>query len=202
VRRRRGLVVSLVLVVVGGTGLLLAASRTWWTVTVHSAGLPATTQTLTGRQAAPATVGLGVLGLAAAAGVLATAGWWRRLIDGIVLVAGTAAAVSAWSLLAASGWQRAIGWEAASGSVVALRSAWPLIAMGAGVVMAVGGGLGIGYGHHWPGWSARYDGGGAAAATPTPASSASAPHELWDALDRGEDPTASPDVAAAPDLPE
>jgi len=199
---RRGLVLSLVLVAGGATAVLLAAGRPWWTVTVHAARLPTTTDTVTGSVAAPATIGLGVLGLAAVAAVLATRGGWRQAVGVVVALAGLAAVASAWSGRGVAGSHHVASTAGAGGvSLVAVRSAWPWLALLGALGMVVGGALVVAFGARWPGWSGRYDAPGPAADAPG-ATTAAAPHELWDALDRGEDPTASPDVAVAPDLPE
>jgi uncharacterized membrane protein (TIGR02234 family) len=197
---RRGLVVSLALIGLGAATLLMVASRTWWTVSVTTAGSPTTRVVVVGRHAASAATGLGLLGLAALAGVLATRGLWRRLVGAVVALAGLAAIWSVWVGGGDRGWRTYATRATSDGvHVVAARAAWPWVALAAAVLMTIGGLLVAVVGHRWPGWSGRYD--GAAPPQPTPAATA-APHELWDALDRGEDPTASPDVAPSADLPE
>lgn len=216
---------SLVLIVTGAGVLLVTAGTRWWTVTVHRGGFPSVTHIVTGRSGAPATVGLGLLGLAAAAGILATAGLWRRAVGVVVLLAGVGATWATVVMMRPSAWMHAIGWDSGSDglTVVAVRSAWPWVALAAALSMTAGGIAVATFGGRWPGWSGRYDVGttpaapvtapmttpeaGAAAAPeagPVAAAGAEAPapHEIWDALDRGEDPTASPDVTQRPDLPE
>ncbi len=197
---RRGLVVSLLLIGLAAAALLMVGSRTWWTVTVTAPGAPTTAVAVTGRHAASAATGLGLLGLAAVAGVLATRGLWRRLVGAVVALAGLGAIWSVSVGAGERGWRADVTRSTSDGvHLVATRSAWPWTALAAAVVMAAGGLVVVAFGHRWPGWSGRYEAG----AAPRPAAdSQAAPHELWDALDRGEDPTASPDVAPSTDLPE
>jgi uncharacterized membrane protein (TIGR02234 family) len=197
---RRGLVAALVLIALGAATLLMVASRTWWKVTVATPGAPTTTEVVAGSHAASAAVGFGLLGLAAVAGVLATRGVWRRLVGVIVALAGLAAAWSVWLGRGDGGWRGALNHSTPTGGqIVAVRAAWPWVALGAAVALTAGGVLVAAFGHRWPGWSGRYD---ADRQGPAVREQRAAPHEMWDALDRGEDPTASPDVAPGADLPE
>jgi uncharacterized membrane protein (TIGR02234 family) len=201
VSRRGGYVTALLLIAIGAAVLLLSTMRPWWTVTVTSAGTPATTEVVDGRHAASATVGLAVLGLAGIAGVLATKGLWRRLVGAIVALAGLAAALAAQSATGKGGWQGAVSVSASPTiTLTATHSAWPYVALAAAVLMLIGGALVAAFGGRWPGWSSRYD--APSAASGTTAATEPTAHDLWDALDRGEDPTASPDVPPRRDLPE
>jgi uncharacterized membrane protein (TIGR02234 family) len=195
---RRGYVTALLLIAVGAALLLLGSTRPWWTVVATAAGTPSTTEVVDGRHAAPATVGLAVLGLAGIAGILATKGLWRRTIGGIVALAGLAAALSAQSATGSAGWHDVVTVTAgASLTLTATHSVWPWVAVLAAALMCVGGALVAAFGGRWPGWSSRYDAPSAQRETREPTA-----HDLWDALDRGEDPTASPGVSPPADLPE
>jgi uncharacterized membrane protein (TIGR02234 family) len=195
---RRGYVTAQLLIALGAALLLLAATRPWWTVVATAAGTPATTEVVDGRHAAPATVGLAVLGLAGIAGILATKGLWRRLIGAIVALAGLAATLSAQSATGSAGWHDAVTVTASpSVTLTATHSAWPWVAVLAAALMFVGGALVAAFGGRWPGWSSRYEAPSAARAPREPTA-----HDLWDALDRGEDPTARPGVPPPDDLPE
>ncbi|NUP60893.1 MAG: Trp biosynthesis-associated membrane protein, partial [Nonomuraea sp.] len=69
--------------------------------------------------------------------------------------------------------------------------AWPVVA-GLGAVLLLAGGVFAALrGRGWAGMSARYDRGGAGEA---PSRRVHEDRELWDALDRGDDPTESADV--------
>jgi uncharacterized membrane protein (TIGR02234 family) len=80
------------------------------------------------------------------------------------------------------------------------HSAWPWLAALGGVLVVAAGVLTVLRGAAWPGMSARYDApaGKRSAAGPRRAAAAASapagqptPADLWKALDRGEDPTAS-----------
>ncbi|WP_341770900.1 Trp biosynthesis-associated membrane protein [Actinocrispum wychmicini] len=110
-------------------------------------------------------VPLALLALAGIAGVLATSGWARRVVGGVVVLAGVAA-----------------GWAGLDGGlghglwarVVALLAALALVV--AGVVL-------VRSGHRMPRLGARYQTPAAARANETPEK------ELWRALSEGQDPT-------------
>jgi uncharacterized membrane protein (TIGR02234 family) len=82
-------------------------------------------------------------------------------------------------------------------------TAWPWAAMAGGLLLLLAGLLALRYGSRWPAMSSRYDRpprlrGGAPAASGGPAAGRKRapvdpdrPESLWQALDRGEDPTAT-----------
>jgi hypothetical protein len=124
-------------------------------------------------------VGLLVLG----AGLLLLAGWLAPRPPGataLALVAGAGAA----AVLAAQGWtRRLVGGllTVLGGAAVALgvtTPSWPATA--GGLLVVVGGGWVVWRGPRWTRMSARYD---------RQTAVTDSPHALWDALDRGEDPT-------------
>jgi hypothetical protein len=69
------------------------------------------------------------------------------------------------------------------GEVAVHVSAWWILSLAGGVLLAAAGLLTIARGRRWPGMSARYDRPGAAPPT------GDDPASLWKALDRGDDPT-------------
>jgi len=108
-----------------------------------------------------ATRGAGLFALAAIGGVVATRHIGRRLVGVGILLVGALAV-------------------AGHTSSMAIVGGLLLVAVGVVVIVA---------GPAWPGMSARYD---AADSRPTTATAGpERPHDLWDALDRGEDPTAN-----------
>ena len=203
---RRGLTVAVLLVVTGAVVVLMAATRTFWTMHVPSAAVAGAFVFIAvpGTQAAPATTALGVLGLAAAALMLAASGRWRQAVGGLVLLAGVLGAVAA--LRSGHGAYAYVqAHPAAGGATTGIggdRTGWPFVAAFGAALMALGGGLALLRGRSWPGWSNRYDRGAAATASPAADRRDQTAHELWDALDRGEDPTAGPGAPTGPDLPE
>jgi hypothetical protein len=120
--------------------------------------------TRTGLQLEPGLRPLALVGLAATLALLATRRWGRVVVG--VAVAGCGAAINALALPHGPG-------------------TWPLLAALGGLLLLAAGALTTARGHHWAGLSAAYR---------TPAARAvEAPvtdKGVWDALDRGEDPTA------------
>ncbi|HEU4676714.1 MAG TPA: Trp biosynthesis-associated membrane protein [Motilibacteraceae bacterium] len=188
-------VVALVALVLGGALLLGAAGRTWATVRSRPApGLPAVVDRVTGATLAPGVTAVGLLALAAVAGLLAVRGLARQLVGLVVLAAGVAAL--AYAVAGARATPRADGTvEAVS------HGPWPWVAALGGALVAVAGALAVLHGRRWSALSSRYErsAGGAGGSAQQPAESGPQHRppegrppggkELWDALDRGEDPT-------------
>jgi hypothetical protein len=149
---------------------ILAASRVWSEVLTHRVDpLPPMTTRRTGSSFAPWLSPLGVVGLASAGALLATRGPARRVVGVLMAVVGAAIAVAALLPLG-------------SGA----RPLWPVVAAVAGAVVVAAGVATVGAAGSWPAMGARYDRPG----QPPPAERKSATQaEMWDALDRGEDPT-------------
>jgi uncharacterized membrane protein (TIGR02234 family) len=80
------------------------------------------------------------------------------------------------------------GFGVAGGAVAHLAAGWPLATVLGGLLVAAAGGLTLARGRDWPGMGARYDrpSGSARPGSARPETEAA----LWDALDRGDDPTA------------
>jgi hypothetical protein len=155
--------------------LLLASGRTWVQVAAVPGRLEAA-RSETGTALAPGLPALALVGLAGVVAVLATRGRLRMAV-GVLLVLDGLGAVA----LAAN--------AAPSGSDV---SGWRTVALVSAALVAVCGGVVAVRGRRWPAMSSRYD----APGTPTDAPPAAPPAEgpaadraLWDAIERGEDPT-------------
>ncbi len=165
---RRGLTVTVLLCAAASALVLLAASRVWGEVTtVRPAPLPPTVSRRTGASFAPWLPALGVVGLAGAGALVATRGAVRTVVGCVLTACGLGAVVVALTPLG-----RGAG------------ALWPVISVAAGLVVAATGVAAIRWGRTWPAMGARFER-PAAPAERKPASQA----ELWDALDRGEDPT-------------
>ncbi|GGM43551.1 Trp biosynthesis-associated membrane protein [Dactylosporangium sucinum] len=170
---RRGLTVVALACGAAAAVVLLAATRGWQeVVTERVAPLPPATTHRTGTDLAPWLPALGAVALAGAGALLATRGAARLVVGGLLSVAGAGIAAAALLTLG-------------DGVTVA----WPVLSALAGIVVAAAGVATVRSGRTWPAMGARYerpkrpdapDG-----APRRPASQA----ELWDALDRGEDPT-------------
>jgi uncharacterized membrane protein (TIGR02234 family) len=185
-----------VLLCLAGAGLgFFAATRTW---AVELAGRPAPLPSVriaqTGAVLLPWLSPLAVVGLAGAGAVLATRGAGRRLVGGLLLLVGLG--------VAGGGAYGLLGLARGAAS-----PAWPVLCVVGGLLAASAGALTAVRGHSWPAMGARYERGatapGATAGRGRDAVSAPIPAgtdgrvegrrttEAWDALDRGEDPTAS-----------
>jgi uncharacterized membrane protein (TIGR02234 family) len=167
--------------------VLLAVGRPWVRAATDGGALVnAVRIDLPGRTLRPGVAALGLLALAAAVAVLATRGAVRALVGAVVAAAGIGIAVLSADVLRDSARAAATTDEvrrtAGVGAVDA--TAWPAIAAVAGGCVAL---CGIGVllrGRRWPGMSARYD-----APQTRRVRTAEPETEMWEALDRGDDPT-------------
>ena len=190
---RRGLSVAVALLLAGGALALLATSQTWLTATVRRAPpLPDVVADLHGGTVQPPAVGIGVVALAAAVAVLASAGLARRLVGAVVAVLGIALV-----------WRSASGLHTSNARVLDLVTQhragavldradlhvhqvllWPVLSIVGGVLVLAAGVLTAATGQRWAGLSSRYEapvrrepGAGATPPTapaPSPASAVSA----------------------------
>ncbi|MFF0230860.1 Trp biosynthesis-associated membrane protein [Micromonospora sp. NPDC005254] len=174
------------LLCLAGAGLALWAATRGWSVelTARPAPLPPVREARSGAALLPWLPALALVTLAGGGAVLATRGWVRRLLGVLLGVLGLAVA-------AGGGY----GLVADLDGVVSRQ--WPALCLLGGLLAAVGGGWTALRGDVWPAMGARYE-------RPTWTVTESAPTtvappgrmagrrttEAWDALDRGEDPTA------------
>lgn len=203
--RERGAVLAGL--VLGGALLLGSAGRTWAVVRTRPApGLPLVVDRVSGASLAPVVTAAGLLALAGVAGLLAVRGLARQLVGLLVLVAGVLALGYAVAGARAT--------PATDGTVESVsHGPWPWVAALGGALVAGAGVLAVLRGRRWPAMSARYErpaGEGSAGSSgpsqpgeqssgqPSSGQPSSGQHspgadargkELWDALDRGEDPT-------------
>ncbi|MEO3812876.1 Trp biosynthesis-associated membrane protein [Sphaerisporangium sp. B11E5] len=186
-------------VVAGAAGAgvaLIAGGRTWATAQFFGApGVRAAPVEVAGNDLVPALGPLALAAFAAVVAVLATRGVWRSVVGAVVALCGAALAVSA--LRGASAGQvvavarERVTLAAGEQVTVATTWLWPALAALGGAALAGAGVVAVLRGRRWPGMSTRYDRpvGGTGDGPRTP-------HEgdrgLWEALDRGEDPTDDP----------
>ena len=163
----RGRALAVVACVAGAGLALLAAGRTWQQVTVvRPAPRPPLHEARTGVDLLPWLSALGWVALAGAGALLATRGLVRAAVGVLLLLSGFGLAVGALSRLG-----------------VGASPGWPLVTAAGGLVVAGAGALTVARGRDWPGMAARYD-------RPTrPSGAPQGEAQIWDALDRGEDPT-------------
>src|SRR5690606_872418 len=172
-RGRSGLAAAALLCAASAALVLLAAGRTWAVrVEDRLAPLPDARTALTGGDLVAWLPSLGWAALAAAAALPAVRGHARRGLGGLLVVAGAAMVLAA----------GVAGWRTGG------APGWPALGSVGAVAGAVAGGLALTRGGDWPAMGARYE--RRAAARPrADATPAGREHLLWEALDRGEDPT-------------
>lgn len=177
-------VVALLLV---AAGLLWGSSRLDWLHPTYDTPLRGRVVVeVTGAAWQPALVPLAVLALAGMAAALATAGVARRLVGGLLAVAGV------WAVVLAAG-AGLLGPPAVAGLpdapaggrlvAVAVLPSGPLLAGPAGLALALAGGLLVLREAALPRLGARYSAPGQRRRTRSP------DRGMWDALDAGLDPT-------------
>jgi hypothetical protein len=155
----------------GGGLALFAATRVWAVEIEQRPGLSDLRTEQTGADVQPWLIGLAVVALAGTGALLATRGVARRVLG--VLLALTGTGVVAGAALARAGVD-----PGTAGPV------WPLACACGGVAVLAGGVLAARHGHLWSAMSARYE------RRPAAPVEVETGRDLWDALDRGEDPTA------------
>ncbi|MEU0548089.1 Trp biosynthesis-associated membrane protein [Micromonospora sp. NPDC005979] len=175
-----------VLLCLAGAGLALWMATRGWSVelTARPAPLPPVREARSGAALLPWLPALAVVAVAGGGAVLATRGRVRRLLG--VLLGALGLAVSAGA---------GYGLVADLDGVVSRQ--WPALCLVGGLLVAVAGGWTAVRGGGWPAMGARYErptrtvteSRPTTAATPGPMAGRRTT-EAWDALDRGEDPTA------------
>ena len=198
-RGRRGLTTAVLLCLAGAFVVLVSAGRVWTSVEIGAGPLAdARTESRTGTDLVPGLPALGLLGLAGVVALAATRRTGRTLV-GLVLLAAGAGVVAA-ALTADIGLvSEPLAGE--TGDVtVETRTVWSTLTAAGGLLLLVAGVLTVVRGRSWPALGQRYE-------APAAASTAAAPQEpteqltekgLWEALDRGEDPTANLGSLAGP----
>ncbi|MEH1099332.1 Trp biosynthesis-associated membrane protein [Micromonospora sp. CPCC 205561] len=174
-----------VLLCVAGAGLALWASTRTWAVelTARPTPLPPVRDARTGAGLLPWLPALALVGLAGGGAVLATRDRARRLLGGLLCGLGAAVALGG-----------GYGLVAAFDGTVSRH--WPALCLLGGVLAGVGGLLTALRGRGWPAMGARYERrppeGDARPVPPGEGGRVTGRQttEAWDALDRGEDPTA------------
>ncbi|MGC4853006.1 Trp biosynthesis-associated membrane protein [Micromonospora sp. DT4] len=182
---RRELTYAMLLCLAGAGLALWAATRGWSVeVTARPAPLPPVRAARSGAALLPWLPALALVALAGGGAVLATRGRVRRLLGVLLGALGLAVAAGA-----------AYGLVADLGGVASRQ--WPALCLVGGLLVAVGGGWTALRGGGWPAMGARYER-PTRTVTESKPTTAVAPGpmagrrttEAWDALDRGEDPTA------------
>jgi uncharacterized membrane protein (TIGR02234 family) len=175
-----------VLLTAFGCVLVLAAAGQAWVGGVRGAGTTGAVAP-TGGDLSPVLTPLALAGLAGVVAVLAAKGIGRRLIGALLALCGAGAGLGTW--FAAGGdtvpaWLREHNVMHGTGPIAwHTVAAWPVVAGLGAVLMAAGGVVAVVRGGRWAGMSDRY------ARKPAGSPEVTDDRALWDALDRGDDPT-------------
>ena len=198
--RREPLLAGL-LCLVGAFLVLVAAGRVWVVLDlVQTPLLPPQGLAVTGGDLLPGLSALGLAGLAGVLALAATRGRGRLLVGAVLLAVGGSVAALVLRL-ALDGLARAArrtefvrgaGGDIASTST----SPWPWVCLLGGLLLAMAGLLVAVRGRRWAALGRRYE---APVAQPAPQPDAPvADRDLWEALDRGDDPTQADPEAGRP----
>ena len=184
---RRGLTTAVLLCLAGAFVVLVAAGRVWTSLEVPATPLAdARTDSYVGTRIVPGLSALGLLGLAGVVALAATRRTGRTLV-GLVLLATGGGVLSA-----VVGALRTIAAEelpVQSTDASAQLTAWPAVTAVGGLLLLAAGLLTAVRGRSWPALGQRYE--PPAGTAPTAPAEQLTEKGLWEALDRGEDPTAS-----------
>lgn len=187
-----------------GAGLILASDGRGWASATVTAPIRLSVQT-SGSNLTSLPYALGLAGLAGAVALFAVRRIGRYLVGAVLLGAGIGTVVAVATNLGrldstqlARTAEQTLGASAAQLGPVS-NTAWPYVTVAGGVLVALSGVLTLVRGRSWAGLSSRYDRNTRTTSTPatsTVAASDPTPEaeptsrELWDALNRGTDPTA------------
>ena len=191
---------AVVLLLVGAFLVLVATGRPWVLVSIgESALLPTADLEVSGSDLRPGLPALGLVGLAGLAALAATRGRGRTVVGALLALTGVAVLAIVVELAATDPGlvmsailsepvQQAGGREGIGGS----GTLWPAVTGLGGGLLLMGGLVVARFGPRWSSLGRRYE-----APTPAPptAPAPSGERELWEALDRGEDPTGRQDPA-------
>ncbi|NBE98177.1 hypothetical protein FE391_31650 [Nonomuraea sp. KC401] len=167
--------------------VLWAAGQAWVTVL----GDGAATEAPSGGELSPVLSPVALAGLAGVVAVLATKGAGRRAVGALLALCGAGAAVAAWAALSGDTVSERLREQnvlsGAAGLSWEVAPLWPAVTAAGAILVTAGGVLAVLRGGRWAGMSARYD-----RAAGEPSARVSDDRALWDALDRGDDPTDHP----------
>ena len=197
-RSRRGLPTAVLLCLVGAFVVLVAAGRSWVSVEMPAGPLAdARTDVHTGTDLVPGLSALGLLGLAGVVALAATHRTGRTLVGLVLLGAGAGVVVAVVSAVRTAGLEEL---PEMTGEGTVDLTPWSSVTAVGGLLLLAAGLLTVVSGRSWPALGQRYE-------APTSPASPAAPERrteqltekgLWEALDRGEDPTATLGPLAGP----
>jgi uncharacterized membrane protein (TIGR02234 family) len=188
----RRLAVPLLALALAAFGLWLATRLVWLRAAYQSPLRGPVTIQATGAQLRPELAAIALVAVAAAAAIVATSGWARRLVGVLVAVAG------GWAVWLSLSPGDAVPRSAGAGSDAALETgppadavavglpahtAAPLLGVGAGLLLVAAAAGVLCWANAMPRLGARYAAPGTARRVPDRDT------QWWDALDAGQDPT-------------
>lgn len=198
---RRELQLAVLLCLLGSGLVLLALGQSWFSVEEgQRLTIDAVRTSVKGTKIASGAAALGYVGLTGVVALAATKGWGRVVVGVVVLAAGVGIVVDvaralheglavrglevagllACGPLESTGMQGCPG----AGAAPATTAGWAWLTLAGGLVLALSGGLVAVRGRRWAALSSSYE--VPAARTEEPPATDKG---VWDALDRGEDPT-------------
>lgn len=192
---RREYLGSLVLLAAGGVLGLVAASRPWGSAEVSSS-LSVTSTTVSGSDLVPLAPAVALVALAAVVAVPAVRRLGRRVVGAVLAVLGLVQAVlAALALTDLAGrvrdWFESSPDGPAPAGEITTSPAWAVAVVVAGLLVTAAGALVAVHGPGWPAMGARYERpAGGERAEKAAGRPAEGNRATWDALDRGDDPTA------------
>ena len=191
----RELRLALGLCLLGAVVVLVAGSRGWTRAELPAGPLSdAGVVVLTGTELGTGVRALGLVGLAGAVALLATRRLGRPAVGVLLALAGAGVVLSVLvpDLAEATRRDDRVGGQ----PVPVSTTPWPAVTAAGGALLAAAGLLGVARGRGWPVMGQRYEAPSAHGRAPVAGAIDDAAAErgqraLWEALDRGEDPTDS-----------
>lgn len=186
---------TLVVGLLGAVGAVVGSARSWASATASVRGLPTIQASVSGSTLEPAAGALAVVVLAGFGAVIATRGWVRRGLGMLLMLASLVIVVQA---LRPGGVQHALrdglaakGWT--GGGYATSTSGWRWLVVLCALATTVAGAATGWLGGRWAVMGSRYDAPeGARAGRRRPREDGADLREtdVWQAIDRGDDPTA------------
>jgi uncharacterized membrane protein (TIGR02234 family) len=185
---RRELRLALLLCLAGSLLALWAVRQSWVVVREpDSLTIVSLTTGVRGSDQVGLAQALALVGLAGVLALAATRSWGRVAVGTLLLAAGIGVTVEAARALV-RGVTADVSFVVygSEGSVISGRPGWAVATLIGGLLLSVGGALVTVRGRRWAALGSSYDSPAASAAADEPVTD----KQVWDSLDRGDDPTA------------
>jgi uncharacterized membrane protein (TIGR02234 family) len=164
-----------------------------WATVGADDGLVGVQVTVTGSALAPLAVAAGVVAMASVAALLAVRRWLRLVVAAVVGLLALGAMAQAVAVVVATDERARDWWRIEVGALAdeaeVTTTAWPVVTVLGLALVVAGSVLVLARGSGWSGLSSRYDAPGSVRTAPPTGSDDAPDPDLWQALDRGEDPT-------------